>query len=376
MTTIKKFLLCTLILNSVSLFSSMGPFNSVVGPFNSVASPILNKRLQRAIEDDKNDDFSKYHSKVLIEKLFNRIDLRHLGVDRYNCCCSHLIGSIRSYYKTICLPIETVTQEMQTIQNYIPSTVDQKPIFKELVVKHYYVYYLMKALIEKKIQQFEDATGSTIDKLYSPVFTSDTTGMNEIIHTTAYQSFFDRAGIENKLTNDNLVRCRPLTDIQFIVLYGHENEINPRSLIMSSDSKYLQSTDCDNKRIIWDIKKGAKADLTDEECNTIQWASAHLPDTMSCCAVDEKYNYYASSSKAGICRLHDFPIKAVPNKPAIILYERPKPMTYLCRLAFKNGEFDRDELIALTKSNSIKAIEGFPRQNLENLINSRLKMLK
>lgn len=365
MTPIKKILLCTLILNSVSLFAA---FNL---PIHDLA---VQKRKQRAEKADKNDDFSRYRDKELIEKLCTRIDLRHLGVYRTD-CCSHLIGSIRSYYKTICLPIETVTQEMQTIQNYIPSTVDQKPIFKELVVKHYYVYYLMKALIEKKIQQFEDATGSTIDKLYSPVFTSDTTGMNEIIHTTAYQSFFDRAGIENKLTNDNLVRCRPLTDIQFIVLYGHENEINPRSLIMSSDSKYLQSTDCDNKRIIWDIKKGAKADLTDEECNTIQWASAHLPDTMSCCAVDEKYNYYASSSKAGICRLHDFPIKAVPNKPAIILYERPKPMTYLCRLAFKNGEFDRDELIALTKSNSIKAIEGFPRQNLENLINSRLKIL-
>ena len=301
---------------------------------------------------------------ICSRKIRDTIDQNHLGIGKFT-CCRHFLGSIASYYKTCLLSKKAAKQEIQKIEAYIPKAGNSKDIFQKLVARHWYVHYVVEALVKEKIKKFENVNGFTIDKLYTPDFSKDINGVKEMIHIKAKQSFFKDIVVKNQLE----ASYRKFADIHFTVLYGHTQKINPSSLIMSSDSKYLKSKDMLGNKIIWLIKTGEQAHLNDEEYKNIQWSSINIPPYLSPCAIDNNNHYYATSIKTPFASS----VKVDPNKPAITLYQNPGEQSYLCQRAFENNQesygLERDkERLALKDSNCFKAIKGFPRGNLELLI--------
>ena len=126
----------------------------------------------------------------------NKVDYNHLGIGKTT-CFRPIIGSYLSYYKTILLPKEKVAAEMKRIQTYIPSNDHRKAVLLMAAREHWYVNYLMQALIIEKVKKIHSAKGTTIDKLCFPDFTSDINGMNEIIHKLAYAAFFENSSLKS-----------------------------------------------------------------------------------------------------------------------------------------------------------------------------------
>jgi hypothetical protein len=130
-------------------------------------------------------------TKILIEKLHDRVNIRHLNIGKYDCCKS-IKSTIRSYYHTTWLPKEKAYSEIRTIQSYIPSELpldDKKQIFSQLIKQHSYVHHLMQILVQHKYEQFINVEGSTIDSLYTPDFTNDINDLEKEIYTEAKQKF-------------------------------------------------------------------------------------------------------------------------------------------------------------------------------------------
>lgn len=189
MTTIQKYFLYALMLNTVCLSAMLS--------IGHDAGRIAMESHKREEEDDKADVFSKYRGEVLIKKIHDRIDLRHLGVGKYDCCKS-IKSAIASYYQTSYLSEEKATTEIQTIQSYIPATLsvnEKKHIFSQLTKKHWYVHYLKQNLVQHKFEQFENVKGSTIDALSRPNFSNDINGLKKQIYTDAQKRF---CGYPNK----------------------------------------------------------------------------------------------------------------------------------------------------------------------------------
>jgi hypothetical protein len=353
MTIMKKYFLCALILNTVSLFG------------------MLDFQYEEYVFSGDYGSMLSSEETVCSRKIRDTIDQNHLGIGKFTCCRSFL-GSIKSYYKTTLLSKEIAAKEIERIESYISSyinkisfNINRKTIFKRLVEKHWYVNYVVQVLIKEKIKEFEAVKGSTLDQLYTPDFSNDINGVNEMVYNKAHESFFKDMHRKNEVE----ILLLPFTDIHFTALYGHTNKINPSSLIMSSDSAYLKSKDIDNKKIVWEMKTGAQVYLTNKK---IEWSSGYVPPYMQPCAIDKNDRYYATSINTAFTR----PVNIDKKRPAIILYTRPEERSYLCQRAFENHQNNHAELIALKDSDNFKKIEGFPRTNLGQLIESSLDMKK
>jgi len=186
-TTLQKYVLCTLILNTTCLSAMIGMGHDA-GRICAISRQ-LDLELQE--KEDRADDFSKYQDEILIEKLCNRIDLKHLGIGKYDCCKSFK-SAILSCYQTTELSEQKAYSEIRTIQSYIPSNLsidDKKLIFSQLIKQHSYVNYLMKNVVQHKFEQFINVNGSTIDALYQPDFTHDIDDLEKDIYTDAKKQF-------------------------------------------------------------------------------------------------------------------------------------------------------------------------------------------
>ena len=318
---------------------------------------------------------------LYIEEICDTIDKNHLKLDyRKNSWFKPIVGAIYSYYKSHFLNKEIATAEIETIESYIPSHINKADALNGLVEKHWYVDYLMQLLLKEKLDELEQVTGSTIDALYKPDFTNDNTDIKEIIYQTASTTFFSASGIYKPIyyiPNRN-------NDIHYTVLYGHIHEINPHSLIMSSDGNYLRTKDYNKQSIIWDTKNGIQTTLNKNK--KITWRSGSYRDF----TMDINKNYCAISiNNSGIAtgeghspssleemeRPGKLRVKVDYRKPAIVLYKCPEEISHLCQNAFYKSKNDLAELTALLNSNSMQAIEGFPRKNLQKLIASRVSQL-
>jgi hypothetical protein len=362
MTTLKKYLLCLLMLNATIVTTMNACLNDV--------GIILEEMREQQLEEDKNDDFSQYvFEKELIEAIHRRIDLRHLNVSKYDFGKS-LIGLLVSYYKTINISPEKATEELNTILSYIPTHCTQhtENIVRKLIKKHAYVNFLVHVLMQEEFQKFDEVKGSTIDQLFNPGTTNDTSVIQEIVSEDARKFFFNNFKNNNELELPH----RDFADIHFTVFYGHTNKIDPYSLQISSPSTYLRAKDKTGNKIIWLIATGEQVELSKESSKQIQWASAEIPAYMQPCAVDTKNKYYATACATWFTHL----VKVKKDKPAVVVYQHPKKISYLAQRAYENSQNNRDELIALQNSQTVKAIEGCPGKNLENLIKERIDLLQ
>lgn len=331
---------------------------------------MLEEMREQQLEEDKNDDFSEYvFEKELIEAIHCRIDLRHLNVSKYDFGKS-LIGLLVSYWKTIGISPEEATEELNTILSYIPKHYTQytENIVRKLIKKHAYVNFLVHALIKEEFQKFDEVKGSTIDQLFSLGTTNNPSVIEEITSEYAREFFFNNFKNNNELE----VAHRDFADIHFTVLYGHTNKIDPYSLQISSPSTYLRAKDKKGTTIIWLIATGEQVELSKESSKQIQWASAEIPAYMQPCAVDTKNKYYATAKESWFTHL----VKVEKDKPAVIVYQHPQKRSYIAQRAYENSQNNLDELIALQNSQTVKAIEGCPGKNLENLIKERIDLLQ
>jgi len=318
------------------------------------------------------DIFTMNPTTEIVENISCKIDTDILGINKYQCFKS-FSRIILSCYNTIFLPTTIADQQIQKIASYLPLDYDRdkrKKIFEELIKKHWYVHYLIQIFINKKIKKFENVKGSTIDLLLSPDFTDDISGIQEIIHTQAYESFLTKTGINSPIVD---MPCTKYTDIQFAILSGHTNTVQSSSLIMSLDGNYLKSQDIDKQTIIWDINTEKKIELRD---NTTVWANGEIPACMSG-ALDKKWQFFAISTDDNIRFIHELSIKFnLPlQKHSIFLVKSIQDKAYLCSLAFHNNFYNKDDLTALKNSKSFKKINGFPQQHLLTQINTQLSVL-
>ena len=135
-----------------------------------------------------------------VEKISKKIDVNHLGINKYFCCRSTIISPVLSILYTTNLSEKNAAAEIKKIRSYIPSNIttdENKQIFSQLTEKHLYVHYLIENLIHDQFSQFKNVKGSTIDTLYQPQFTDDTYGLKEKIYTDAKKRFCEERGIES-----------------------------------------------------------------------------------------------------------------------------------------------------------------------------------
>ena len=316
--------------------------------------------------------------RICVENLRNIIDEKYLGIDR-NTWFRGIIGSVLSFYCSSGLTKQQVEDEMRTIESSIPLE-DKELVLKKLAERHWYVNYLIQKLVSAKIEELQKVRGSTIDVLYNP---TGENSLKNMVHEESLETFFYDSGIKNSVEN---IPMGQLGDIHYIVLYGHTRAIDPPSLIMSSDGKYLQSTDDNNNYIVWDMKQGVKVDPLDIESQSITWKSGYIPDHMKkyYVIIDKTRTYYATSSNSGVGIGENYPprslfyvgpsnipVKIKRDKPAIILFKLPQKISYFCQEAFNNSVYSQAELTALCQSESINKIEGYPLNNLKRRIEKR-----
>lgn len=324
-------------------------------------------------------DFDKIIDDRCVEDICNTIDRDHLGISE-NICFKSIMRAGLSWYKNKFLTYQKAIDEIDKIQNYIPVMNDEKHVLQKLVAQHWYVNYLMQALVYKKIYDFEDVTGSTIDRVCATENIAE-----RIALSCAYKSFFCKP-LRGKLT---AMIPSVVSDIHFTVLYGPHGNLKPSSLAMSSDGIYLRATDCNNVDSVWNMET---ADLVDKSnlSEDTKWTCAYSYEDHyqyknatfgMYCTFTERYrvtdkndNYCAMVSNS--CMPIDsefFPVEVARNPKAIILFKRPKNVSYLCQKAFDNSYLKKEELRKLRDSETIKGIKGFPQKNLEKLINNRIE---
>jgi len=335
------------------------------------------------------NNFSQRDVDIYVKDVRDMIDISFLNFNEDAICgfphLKSLIGFCLSLYKSRFLTPEQAIRNINSIKAYIMQNVPnelRKCVFKEIVNYHWYAYYLIQTLVNKRIEELEKVKGSTIDALYNPVYAHEDVAdddVKEMVYSKAMAKFFVDAGIHNPLDR---VPMGLIENMHSVVLYGHTDEICPPSLCMSSDGKYLLSADCNAHEIVWDMEKGISVNSEKTKYDSIKWTSGYWQDSKSYCVIDKTDTYYAVSASLRyphsspyvyrIKEINKFPSNMQKNGPAIMLFKRPEDVSYLCQKAFENNKNNTQELLALRESKSINSIEGFPQDNLTKLITEQI----
>lgn len=301
-----------------------------------------------------------------IKQMHDFIDENYLGIDddEYGKC---LIGPFMSWFKSFYITQKQAADEMCVIENYISKTFDKHLMLTTIIEKHWYVAYLMQKLINAKLEEFKSVTGSTIDDLMSPTFAHV---FEKIVWQHAYDLFLKHVSAHQIA----LFNISP-DILQYTILFGHKCEV--LHLAMSEDGKYLESIDYGNNKMLWDMRKGIKVDITCDAYDHIKWAQQMDSGYDGTC--DENDNYYATT-QVNTMNINEniYPhIKYASEDRVIYLFKRPTAMEYACQKAFKNSaNISFEELIHLRKSDSIQLITGFVKDNFESCFKDYLSDIK
>jgi hypothetical protein len=373
MAIIKTFSLCIVMLSSFNLFTMEHEMLATLANVDSSAKVISTQE-------------------IALNKVWDSIDRNLVGVSdcvtRNNCVLASLVGTCLTVYKGRKIKPKQSVDEMNRIKTWIESAIESDKsrccIFKTLVDRHWYVQYLMQALVDENVHHLECVTGNTIDELYDKYSGANENKMQDIAIAAAYKKFFDDNLDKKKLTD---IMPLVMSDIHFTVLYHpNKKDIKPDSLKMSSDGKYLRAADERNIYLKLEMETGKSLGING--IDSIEWISGKTDaqesvfGVYSCVAmdrykvVDKKDMYYAQVSDAYTVIDSEFFKKEDQNNPqAIILFKRPQKISYLCQKAFDNSYGNSKELQALRDSRAYKSVEGFPKENLARVIENRIKQL-
>ncbi len=321
---------------------------------------------------------------VHVINVWNKIDRDHVGVS--DCVMNvqwhlrSLVGSCLSMYKGYRITPQQAAKEWDKIQSYIPPYIKKESVLEELVERHWYVNYVMQALADQKARELEDITGSNvINKLH------DLKKVDSVVFSYAC----------NKFLNKSLLGMMPenISDIHFIALEHPDGNVNPASLAMSADDKYLRATSNNGTYAVWEMETATLVDRSNAEENRAWWKKSDLYADYShkkqnlfggySSVFMERYRvtsngdqYCAMATNAYMSIDSEFlPVEIARNPKAILLFKKPEAISYFCQKAFDNSYTKSAELSHLRNSTVVKSIQGFPRQNLERVIDNRIKTL-
>lgn len=305
----------------------------------------------------------------LLDVICNQIDEYHLAIDK-SVCCTHLIGSWMAYYNSYYITPSQANAEMKKIEFYIPYGSNKEKLLTQLIEKHWYVNWLMQKMVEEKVKEFEAVKGSTIDALdcHIPTIGNE---LGDMIYNKASEQFCQ--GITGLLKEINI------NDMDYVILDGHTSAV--LELKISEDGKLLRSKDYKNNTFIWDIKTGKRINSIQEKEDLIKWINNSHDYYDSVIDVQDKYcakvvNYRNMQGRVigspfkntAVLLLKDniqIPMELWENGSLILLLKKREQREHLCEKAFWNSYHDKDELVALRQSRSIKTLTGFLRDNFD-----------
>jgi hypothetical protein len=297
---------------------------------------------------------------IEVENVRDKIDSELLGINK-NSCCKRLLGTLFSLSMSCGLSKEKAFTEMQKIELYITSD-DKETVLEQLEKRHWYIYYVLNGLIDIKVREIQNVTGSTVDALLN---LPTENGLQRLVHKRALQKYFDDAGIDKPLAH---LFLNKESDIHCTALCEHTCPIKQDMLAISEDSTYLLSTDNAGKEKIWDLRQAERVSLQESERQAIQWKFGKWQKSTSIFgyysplhdAVDKNDQYYATEGNP------------LGEQYPVLLWKRPTEKSYLCHEALLNSSKKPNEVEALLQSKSFTAIEGFPKTNLAKKINAIL----
>lgn len=302
---------------------------------------------------------SEMRVEIQVERIIKKIKENDLvkNKDRYwlvkDCC-----DFVQAYFLTS----DQITSKMEEFECDIQGDVDKEAVFGQLEKRHWYVHYLLNYLIDAKVREIQNITGSTVDIVSNLPMEN---GLKRLVHKRALEKCFDYAGINKPLAH---VFLNKEIDIHCTDLCEHAHPIMQDLLGISEDNQYLLSVDIAGNEKIWDIQQAKTVDLEKSQRQAIEFNFGKWQKSTSLFgyyspfhdAVDKDDQYYATEGKSSG---EQFPI---------LLWKRPTEKSYLCHQALLNSSNKPDELHTLLDSQSFAAIEGFPKTNLEKKINSIL----
>lgn len=318
-------------------------------------------------------DKEQANTQTLFECLRDKID-EDLGVK--NSWVRSLAGAYASRSKASQLDMQGATYELDKIESYVPATYSKSSIYEHLWNKHVYFYALINKLAEHESAQFQNVTGSTIDQLIDPQ--RKITGLSEVMNSFVQQKVrpfvFDRLNCrlaDQHIFFDGLdIHLKPLFAEKYV-------NVARGNLLTSTDGKYAKSTDDASNSIIWNLESGCHENIDDRD---IIWERlSNRRESYDNDAVIDRVDRHAIFTNARYhTLLASYPRDITFAKESdnggylMVLFKKPTKESRLCNAAFKNSRGNREELLHLLNSETLKKVEGFPAENLKLLINKEL----
>lgn len=318
-----------------------------------------------------------------VNRILELIDQKHLNAYQDDWA---IVRKFYHFCDAISLTDQQVEGEMVLIESYISAHVDKEIVLQKLAQRHWYVDYLMKSLINKKISAFDEVTGSQIDSLYDCImdalyYQADTTFVETIVYKHVFEHYF------HTLDGNSLdAISQEMRGLYFTVLKGFD-QIEPSSLAISTNNKYLRVTDYNKADIIWDTLSGNL--ITDEfklfklkHMKKVAWIPAERDKDFW--GYDQKGEQYSISGQNYYATIKNLPILDMMGQSSshigceskvITLFKKPEMPLYFYQKAFENSKNSLPELRALLDSKNLVDIKGFPQENLKQCIAKRIEQL-
>ena len=292
------------------------------------------------------------------EKVRDKIDYDHLGVSKHS-CTRPIVGSIHAYLALKHISYSVVKKELEKIESYISyESVLNKELFRFLVENHRYVGGLVDYLSKFKDNQLRNITGGLVDLVWSfdcvnLIWNFDPkknkAKSEKIIEKDALNSFFSKS--------DFLSQFQKMRTIE---LSGYD--IGPCIVELSCDEKYFRVKERNDVIKIWDIQA---IPVIEKNLGNVTWKKFPM-------SVESRASSY-STDRFKVRVLPELPRKTDEAKFKITLTMKRFSPLYKCCCAFLNSN-NEEALIRLKESISFKHI-GFPRKNLEKLIENKIANL-
>lgn len=316
-----------------------------------------------------------------VQRIVDMINQYHLNYQDNWAIARHFYN----FCDAISLTEQQVEGEMDLIESYISEGVDKECVLQKLAQEHWYIDYLMTVLVKKKITEFNEVTGSTIDSLYGNMadalyHCTDKSSIKNLIYQHVLDHFFHELDTIDISLFDEV--SEESQSIYFTILKGYD-QIKSSSLSISTDGRYIRATDYNKKHIIWDTTSGGTVtSAVDTRSQNIDWiVSKRDKKFLGFDDEEKKYsvatqNYYAMVKKLRILdsRGQFFSGPEYKSK-VIILCKRPEPILYWYQKAFDNSKDNLAELVALRNSKNLADIKGFPQNNIKQLIAKHINKL-
>lgn len=308
----------------------------------------------------------------------DQIDESMLGV-KVDSWGRSFTGSWASWKKSWSLDDRIAINDLQQVESFVPTGCDKKEFYEKLVQNHWYFYALVQQAVQKETKALDAVSGSTIDKLLDPdrTIVNLSAAMSSFVKQKATPELFTR--IDYRLADQRIFFDD--SDIHLTPLFAKEYvNVGDGNLVTSPDGKYARSIDDGGNNVVWNLESGCSVNINDQD---IAWERIRSWEAYDEHAVIDGIDEHAIFTNVRIhTLLSSFPRHISFAKESekggylMVLFKRPTKESRLCNAAFKNSRGNRDELLQLLNSRTLKKIEGFPAENLRFLINKELDGLQ